>query len=114
LIPHGMSVILNAPAVFRFTARANPQRHLEAAALLGADTTDVNLEDAGRLLADTLIRLMRATGMPNGLRGVGYAEPDIDALAGGAFPQRRVLDNAPLEITLEDLKAIYRDALAYW
>ena len=32
LVPHGMSVILNAPSVFRFTASTNPQRHVEAAA----------------------------------------------------------------------------------
>ncbi|HEY8368408.1 MAG TPA: hydroxyacid-oxoacid transhydrogenase [Thermodesulfobacteriota bacterium] len=114
MVPHGMSVILNAPAVFRFTAPACPERHIEAARLLGADTTDVDLEDAGALLADTIIRLMKATHMPNGLKGVGYTEADIDALAEGSFPQRRLLDNAPLEITMDDLKGIYRDAMTYW
>jgi hydroxyacid-oxoacid transhydrogenase len=114
LVPHGMSVVLNAPAVFRFTAEACPERHLEAARLLGARTDGVDSKDAGRLLAETIIGLMRATGMPNGLEGVGYGEGDIDELAKGAFPQKRLLDNAPREITLEDLRSIYRGALRYW
>lgn len=114
MVPHGMSVILNAPAVFRATAEACPERHIEAAGLLGAETTDVDLKDAGRLLAETIIKLMKATHMPNGLAGVGYSAADVDELARGSFPQRRLLDNAPREITMDDLRAIYRDALTYW
>jgi alcohol dehydrogenase class IV len=113
LIPHGMSVVLNAPAVFRFTASACPERHLEAARLLGA-TDDVALEDAGKLLADVILRLMKATGMPNGLSGVGYTEADLDDLAKGAFLQHRLLKNAPRAISRDDLRSIYRDALRYW
>ena len=55
LIPHGMSVILNAPAAFRFTAPANPGRHLDATRLLGADVAGAGPEDAGELLADALV-----------------------------------------------------------
>jgi len=33
IVPHGMSVIVNAPAVFRFTAEACPDRHLDQGAL---------------------------------------------------------------------------------
>lgn len=86
LVPHGMSVIVNAPAVFRFTAPASPQRHTEAARLLGADTRDAGPDDAGEVLATELIRIMRAVGMPNGLGGVGYTPDDIAALTEGAFP----------------------------
>jgi alcohol dehydrogenase class IV len=37
MVPHGIAVVINAPAAFRYTALANPARHLEAAAALGAD-----------------------------------------------------------------------------
>src|SRR5262245_26352989 len=42
LIPHGMSVILHTPAVVRFTAPSSPQRHLRAAAALGADVASAS------------------------------------------------------------------------
>jgi alcohol dehydrogenase class IV len=114
IVPHGMSVIVNSPSVFRRTAALDPARHLEGAKWLGADVSDVNPADAGDLLAGRLIELMRATGMPNGLQGVGYGPDDIEALAAGSLPQRRLLDNAPLEIDRDVLIELYRGALSYW
>ncbi|WP_420348253.1 hydroxyacid-oxoacid transhydrogenase [Pelagibius sp.] len=114
LIPHGMSVIVNAPSVFRFTAPACPDRHLDASGWLGADKRGAGEDDAGEVLAGQIVALMKQTGMPNGLSGVGYGEDDLGALTEGAFPQRRLLQNAPLEISRDRLTGLYRDALAYW
>ena len=75
LVPHGMSVILNAPAVFRFTASANPERHLQAAEALGANVTGVKSEDAGRVLADRITWFMRELKVPNGLKPSATPRP---------------------------------------
>src|SRR5262249_36138918 len=70
LVPHGFSVILNAPAVFRFTGSANPERHLVAAAALGADVSACKSSDARRVLADRIAWFMQRLQVPNGLRAV--------------------------------------------
>ena len=114
LVPHGMAVILNAPSVFRFTAQVNPDRHLEGARLLGADTRGADPTDAGEVLAGELIRIMRAVRMPNGLGGVGYTEDDVATLTEGAHPQQRLLQNAPREMTKPVLTDLFRQALRYW
>lgn len=114
IVPHGMSVIVNAPAVFRFTAEACPDRHLDGAACLGADTRGATERDAGEVVAGKLIALMKATGMPNGIGGVGYNRDDIPGLTEGSFPQRRLLDNAPRNIGREELAGLYQGALSYW
>lgn len=114
IVPHGMSVIVNAPSVFRYTAPACAGRHLEAAGWLGADLRGAGEADAGEVLAGQIISMMKATGVPNGIGGVGYGESDIEALTEGAFPQRRLFDNAPRDISKEDLAGLYRSALSYW
>ena len=114
LVPHGMAVVLNNPSVWRHTARAHPERHLRCARHLGADTRDAHFDDAGEVLAARIIELMRATGMPNGLTALGFGEKDVDDLATGAEPQYRVIKNAPVDIGRDELKGLFRSALAYW
>jgi hydroxyacid-oxoacid transhydrogenase len=114
MVPHGMSVIVNAPSVFRFTAEACPGRHLQGAEWLGADVRGASEKNAGEVLAKRLIELMRATGIPNGVAGVGYAERDVEALTEGAFAQQRLLINAPREVGRDDLGRLFRGAMRYW
>lgn len=114
MVPHGMSVVLNAPAVFRKTAPVFPERHLEAARLLGADTRDAGPDDAGEVLAARLVELMRTCEMPSGLAAVGYGEDDIDALTAGAHAQQRLLTNAPCEMSKPVLADLFREAMRYW
>ena len=114
IIPHGMAVILNAPAVFRFTALANPERHLEAARLMGVDTANAEKEDAGDLLANAIVSLMKKTGMPNGLASVGFTAEDIDMLVEGTLPQQRVTSLSPRPFTPDDLKKLFLDSLTCW
>jgi hydroxyacid-oxoacid transhydrogenase len=114
IIPHGMSVILNAPAVFRFTAQVNPQRHLQAARMMGVDTSDAREEDAGELLACAIIEVMQQTGMPSGLKAVGFTPDDVDQLVEGTLPQHRVTKLSPRPADADDLKKMFLDAMAYW
>ena len=114
LVPHGVSVILNAPAVFRFTAAANPGRHLEAASALGADVSSARPADAGKILADRITWFMQQLHVPNGLRAVGYSSSDIPALVEGTLPQHRVTKLSPRPAGPEELSALFEDAMVAW
>lgn len=114
LVPHGMSVILNAPAVFRFTAPTNPQRHMRAAQLMGQDVRGASLEDAGDLLADAIVRLMQRVDVPNGLSAIGYSEDDVGKLVEGTLPQHRVVKLSPRPAGAEELQCLFRDSMTLW
>jgi hydroxyacid-oxoacid transhydrogenase len=114
LVPHGVSVILNAPAVFRFTAPACPERHLLAAEILGADVSHAAPSDAGSILADRITALIRRLGLPNGLRALGYTPSDIPALVEGTLPQHRVTKLSPRPASAADLARLFEEAMTAW
>jgi hydroxyacid-oxoacid transhydrogenase len=114
LVPHGISVILNAPAVFRFTARASPIRHLQAAEALGADISRTRPEDAGEVLAERITWFMQRLNTPNGLSAVGYSSSDIPALVEGTLPQQRVTHLSPRLAGPDELSALFEKAMVAW
>jgi hydroxyacid-oxoacid transhydrogenase len=114
LIPHSMSVILHTPAVVRFTAPACPERHLRAAAALGADAKDAGSENAGEVLADRVIHFMKRLKMPNGLAAVGYTDADIAALVAGTLPQHRVTKLSPRPAGEAELAELFRQSMTIW
>ena len=109
-----MSVILNAPAVFRFTAAANPARHLQAAEALGADVTGAKDADAGKMLADRITWFMQRLGVPNGLKASATPRPTFRALVEGTLPQHRVTKLSPRPAGPDELAALFENAMVAW
>ncbi|MBW1961078.1 MAG: iron-containing alcohol dehydrogenase [Deltaproteobacteria bacterium] len=114
IVPHGMAVVLNAPAAFRFTAPACPEKHLQAAEALGADISGAKPQDAGKILSERIIEIMKQLDLPNGLSGIGYNRKDIPRLVEGTLPQHRVIKLSPRAVGAEELAQIFEDAMVYW
>ena len=110
-VPHGHSVIVTAPAAFRFTYDAMPERHHHVAELLGGDT----LRDPGPdSLPAVLLELMKDVRAPRGLAEFGYTELDIPELVTGALKQQRLLEVAPKQVDETDLGRILTASLRNW
>jgi hydroxyacid-oxoacid transhydrogenase len=114
LVPHGFSVILNAPAVFRYTASANPTRHMQAAEALGVDVARCKAADTGRILAERITWFMQRLKTPNGLREIGYTSSDVPALVEGTLPQHRVTKLSPRPAGPDELAKLFEEALSAW
>ncbi|KAK3060207.1 hypothetical protein LTS18_009077, partial [Coniosporium uncinatum] len=120
IIPHGVSVAVTSPAVFRFTGPSNPERHLAAAECFGVDISQVKRESAGEVLGEALADFLVKLGdQPRGLKDLGFKNEHVDMLVEGTIPQARVLMLAPgvdlqnVEAEREQLKGLFNEAMSY-
>jgi hydroxyacid-oxoacid transhydrogenase len=110
-VPHGWSVIVTAPAAFRYTFEADPEKHRRAAELIaGRELPDADENTLPQILTD----LMRDVGAPSGVAELGYGEEDVDALVEGAMKQQRLLVVAPREASESDIARIIGESMENW
>lgn len=114
MIPHGLSVVITAPSTFRWTYPVDPERHLRAAQLLGANVNGLTAAEMPEVLPRTLLSLMNDTGIPNGLAALGYGEADVSALIDGTLKQQRLLVNSPRTVGAEELQHVIEHSFEYW
>ena len=120
IIPHGVSVAVSPPAVFKFTGASNPERHLAAAAQFGVDISQVKKGSAGEVLGEALAKFLVDLGdQPRGLKAMGFKNEHISDLVEGTIPQARVLMLAPNldtnggEEEREQLTNLFEEAMEY-
>jgi hydroxyacid-oxoacid transhydrogenase len=119
IIPHGVSVAVTAPSVFKFTGASNPDRHLLAAEAFGVDITNVKRESAGEVLSEAIAKFLADLGdQPKGLKELGFNSEHIEGLVEGTIPQARVLMLAPglakeLEQERDQLRALFEEAMEH-
>lgn len=114
LVPHGISVILSAPGVVRFTAPACPERHLRLAEVLKSHARSAAAADSGKVLADLVTSYMDRFNVPRGLRALGYESAEIPAMVEGTLPQHRITRLSPRAASAEDLAGLFGEAMAGW
>jgi alcohol dehydrogenase class IV len=109
-----MSTALGAPASFRFTAEAKPERHRDAARWMGMKSSGAGATAAGEDLREAFIGFMQRIGLPNGLQAIGYSSDDIPALAEGTLKQKRLLGISPRTVTRDAVEKMLADSLVVW
>jgi alcohol dehydrogenase class IV len=106
-IPHGVSVAIVQPHVFRFNSQAAPERHAKISRALGVPEGSTCLETA-QAGAAALTRLTQECGVNPHLNSYGIGVQDVSALATSALKVGRLLRNNVRTITNDDCIEIYK------
>ena len=105
-LPHGLANAIIFPHVLAFNAPSRPEKTAEILAALGLPAS----EDPATVF-DGAHAFCRDLGIEMSLGAHGAREADLAAYAAEAHAIRRLMDNNPRDMSVEDVEAIYRAAL---
>jgi alcohol dehydrogenase len=109
-VAHGDACAALLPAVAKFNAGAEVEKFRDIAVLMGENVDGLPLRGAALMAADTIRALAQEVGIPT-LGKIGVREEDLERLSTEAFSVRRLMENNPRILTVDDVKSIFRDSL---
>ena len=109
-VPHGHSNALVLMPVLSFNLPAADALYGELASSLRRDGRTLCAEPTGEAFVRAMDDLVGDLGLERTLREVGVCEPDLETLAVDAMKVQRLLVNNPRDVTLDDARALYRQA----
>lgn len=110
-IPHGVSNAILLPFVMEYNMDAIAQHVLPIAGAMGIDTWELTLEEAGKKVVEAIFAITADMKIPNSLKTFGVKEDDLEFLTVSAGNVRRLLDQNPKDMSLDDIRSIYRQLL---
>jgi alcohol dehydrogenase class IV len=109
-VPHGHSNALVLMPVLAFNLPVANALYGELASSLRRDGRSVCNEASGDAFVRAMDDLVADLGIERTLREVGVRETDLETLAVDAMKVQRLLVNNPRDVTLDDARALYRQA----
>jgi alcohol dehydrogenase class IV len=105
-IPHGVANAALLVPVMAFQRSRIAPRLAEAARAMGLASAGSDEADS-KALVDRLRSLVGELGIPTSLAALGVPKDALGELTEAAYGVRRLLDNNPVELSREDIRAIY-------
>ena len=109
-LSHGLSNAMVLSPVLAFNMPVAHEQYAELERSLDRGASPDNQLAAGAFIA-RMKKVCADVGIPPGLGALDFKKEAIDSLAEAAMLQGRLLMNNPREVTLDDAKALYQEAM---
>jgi alcohol dehydrogenase len=109
-LPHGVCNAILLPVVEAFNRPHCVARFARIAAAMGADTANLNEEQASLAAIDAIRALSAKVGIPKGFAELGVSDEDLKAFVPKAL-QDPCAGGNPVAATAEEVLALYRQAM---
>lgn len=110
-VPHGVSNSQLLPYVMEYNVQGNIQKFAEVARLMGEPVAGLSTREAAQVVVAGTRRLGEDIGIPMRMRHFHVTADAIPEMSQQAFNNRRLMDNNPRALTLDEVRAIYEKAL---
>lgn len=110
-VPHGIANATLLPYVLAYNIQGNVEKFANVARLLGEPTTGLSALEAAEAAVAAVTRLCRDLNIPAHMAVFDVKAEDIRAMAEFAHATRRLMDNNPRNLSVDEVEAIYRAAL---